>query len=73
MIISRWIIVISLAVGVGGSGLFESTTVQSDGRCGSQPCPIRGDCIVNGVPRNPCPEGYGDPAPEPSPETQPPG
>lgn len=73
MIISRWLIVISLAVGAGASQFTENTTVQTDGRCGSQPCPIRNDCIVNGVPRNPCPEDYEDPYPDPSPELQPPG
>ena len=72
MIISRWLIVISLAVGAGASQFVGSTTVQSDARCPATGCPIRGDCIINGELRNPCPDGY-DPGPEPSPEMQPPG
>lgn len=69
MTIRTWLLIFTLAAGVGG-GMSTETTSSScpEGRI----CRIGSNCWINGVWYTPCPSEYGDPMPDPSPEIQPP-
>ena len=72
MMISKWLIFASLAVGAGFSNLIGSPSVETSSACPpDRVCKIGSNCYINGTLRIPCPDDY--PNPEPSPEIQPPG